>query len=157
MFTFYLLDKNSTNRFLWDFSHFWFSCHRLVAYKTVCILFSFSENSPFEVYKVFRWFHFCVNGLVLRMGIWQVHFIAFLMWWIREFEEGKFIPCNTAQLISKCPSKNACYILVKEHKNKNLLLALKKLLLIAVVVFKKAKCTCLICEKLQPKCQWNLL
>ena len=67
-----------------------------------------------------------MNDHVLMMGIWQVHFLAFLMWWIKEFEEEQFIPCNTAQLVSKCPSKNACYFLVKESKNKNLLLVLKK-------------------------------
>ena len=55
----------------------------------------------------------------------DVHFIAFLMWWIRECQEGQFIPCNTAQLIAKCPSKNVCYFLVKESKNKNLFLVLK--------------------------------
>ena len=35
------------------------------------------------------------------------------------------IPCNTALLIAKCPSKNACYFLVKETKNKSLSLVLK--------------------------------
>ena len=76
-------------------------------------------------YKIYRLIQFCMNGLVLRMGIWQVHFIAFLMWWIREFQEGQFLPCNTAQLIATWPSKNACYFLVKESKNENLLLVLK--------------------------------
>ena len=76
--------------------------------------------------------------------------MIFLMWWIRECQEGQFIPCNTAQLIAKGPSKNVCYFLVKESKNKNLFLVLKNLV-IAVVVFKKAKCTCFIGEKLQPK------
>ena len=78
-----------------------------------------------------------MNGLVLRMGIWQVHFIAFLMWWIREFQEGQFLPCNTAQLIAKCPSKNACYFLVKESKNENLLLVLKSFCLQLLWFLKK--------------------
>ena len=125
MFTFYLLNQNSTTRFLWNFSHFWFSCHRPVVYKTVSMLFYFSENSPFEVYKVSRLIHFCMNGHVLMIGKWLVHYIVFLMWWIRELQEGQYIPCNTAQLTAKWPSKNACYFLVKESKNKNLWLVLK--------------------------------
>ena len=68
----------------------------------------------------------CVSYFISRKTCHgDVHFIAFLMWWIRECQEGHFIPCNTAQLIAKCPSKNACYFLVKESKNKNLFLVLK--------------------------------
>ena len=59
------------------------------------------------------------------MRIREVHFIAFLKWWIRELQEGQFIPSNTAQLIAKFPPKNAFYFLVKESKNKNILLVLK--------------------------------
>ena len=69
--------------------------------------------------KLVRFIHFYMNILALRMGM------IFLMWWIRECQEGQFIPCNTAQLIAKCPSKNVCYFLVKESKNKNLFLVLK--------------------------------
>ena len=98
-----------------------------------------------------------MNGLALRVGIWQVHFKAFLMWWIREFQEGQFIPCNTAQLSAKCPSKNACYFFGKRKQNRKSFTCVQRLLVIAVVVYKKAKFTCLIGEKLQLKSHSNLL
>ena len=119
MFTFYLLDQNFTTQFLRNFSHFQYSCYRPVAYRTVYILSCLSENSPFAVCKVSPFIHFYMDGLVLRIGIWQVHFIVFFMWWIRDFQEGEFIPCNTAQLIAKCPPNAFCF-LVKESKNKNI-------------------------------------
>ena len=128
-----------------------------MAYRTVYILSYLSENSPFAVCKVSPFIHFYMDGLVLRIGIWQVHFIVFFMWWIRDFQEGEFIPCNTAQLIAKCPPNAFCF-LVKESKNKNILLVLKNFwwLLKAIVAFKKATGTCLIGEKLQPKTHSNL-
>ena len=74
------------------------------------------------------------------------------MWWIRDFQEGEFIPCNTAQLIAKCPPNAFCF-LVKESKNKNILLVLKNFwwLLKAIVAFKKATGTCLIGKKIAAK------
>ena len=77
------------------------------------------------------------------------------MWWIREFREGGFIPCNTAQLIGKCALKNAFFFAKKKQKQKYFI-CVKKLLVTAVVVSKKAKGTCLIGEKLQPKSHSNL-
>ena len=48
----------------------------------------------------------------------DVHFIAFPMWWIRECQEGQFIPCNTAQLIAKCLPKMPVIFWWKKAKTK---------------------------------------
>ena len=86
----------------------------------------------------------------------DIHFIAFLMWWIRECQEGQFIPCNTA-VNCEMPFQK-CLLFFGERKQKQKSFpCVKKLLVIAVVVFKKAKCTCFIGEKLQPKSHRNLL
>ena len=74
------------------------------------------------------------------MEIWKVHFIVFLMWWIRESGKGAW---NTAQLIAKCTPENS--------QTKKKIICVKTLLVIAVVVFEKKKGACLIGKKLQPK------
>lgn len=86
------------------------------------------------------------------MEIWQVHFTTFFMWWIKDFQKGEFIACNTAQLITKCTLKSAFCFLIEEIKNKNILFFVKELLVIAVVFNKKSKNYMFeIGKKLQPK------
>ena len=62
--------------------------------------------------------------------------MIFLMWWIRECQEGQFIPCNTAQLIAKCPSKNVLFFGKRKQKQKSFP-CVKKLLVIALWFLKK--------------------
>ena len=79
------------------------------------------------------------------MEIYKIHFIALLVWWIRECQEGQLISYDTALLIVKCTPKYDFLFLVKRRKNR------EKLLVIVVLVFEKEKCTYLIDEILQPK------
>ena len=65
------------------------------------------------------------------------------MWWIKDFQEGEFIACNTVQLITKCTLKSAFCFLIEESKNKNILILLKNFWLLQLCLIKKAKSTCL--------------